>query len=77
MPAEPLLSALRNRRVVGFILIWFAVNLLFGLAGGLVPGVSGPIAWEAHIGGFLAGLFCFPLLDPVRRDNPPGERLAS
>ena len=32
---------------------------LFGLAGGLVPGASGPIAWEAHIGGFLAGLLAF------------------
>ena len=26
---------------------------------------SGAIAWEAHIGGFLAGLLLFPLFDPV------------
>jgi membrane associated rhomboid family serine protease len=78
VPAEPLLSAFRNRRVVGFVVIWFAVNLLFGFAGGLVAGVSGPIAWEAHIGGFLAGLLCFPLLDPVRPDDSiAGERLES
>lgn len=75
VPAEPLFTALRNRRAVGFILVWFAVNLLFGLAGGFTPGVSGQIAWEAHVGGFLAGLLCFPLLDPVRGE--PGERLAS
>ena len=26
---------------------------------------EGTIAWEAHIGGFLAGLLLFPLFDPV------------
>jgi len=78
VPAESLLSAIRNRRVVGFVVIWFAVNILFGLAGGMVAGISGSIAWEAHIGGFLAGLLCFPLLDPVPPDeNPPAERLES
>ena len=65
VPAEPLLSALRNGRAIAFILVWFGVNLVFGLVGGFAPGVSGPIAWEAHVGGFLAGLLCFPLLDPV------------
>ena len=78
MPAEPLLLAARNSRVVAFIVIWFAVNILFGLAGGRVAGVSGQIAWEAHIGGFLAGLLCFPLLDPVKTDDdPPTEKLES
>jgi len=78
VPAEPLLSAIRNRRVVGFVVIWFAVNLLFGFVGGLVAGVSGPIAWEAHIGGFLAGLLCFPLLDPVQPESGiPREGLES
>jgi membrane associated rhomboid family serine protease len=77
VPAEPLRSVLRNRRAVAFILVWFAVNFLFGFAGGLVAGISAPIAWEAHIGGFLAGLLCFPLLDPVRGRPPPDERLAS
>jgi membrane associated rhomboid family serine protease len=28
--------------------------------------VEGAIAWQAHIGGFLAGLFGFALLDPAR-----------
>jgi len=77
VPAEPLLAAFRNRRAVAFVLVWFAVNIIFGLAGSLTPGVSGQIAWEAHIGGFLAGLLCFPLLDPVRGGPLPGERLAS
>jgi membrane associated rhomboid family serine protease len=32
------------------------------------------IAWEAHIGGFLAGLLLFPLFDPVpARTQLPGD----
>lgn len=54
---------IRERRIMLFILVWFIVNLVFGL--GAVPlGISeGGIAWEAHIGGFLAGLFLVPLVD--------------
>jgi membrane associated rhomboid family serine protease len=71
--AEPILMTLRNRRALAFILIWFAVNLLFGLTGGLGANISGGIAWEAHIGGFLVGLLCFPLLDPVRGGQAQAE----
>ena len=49
------------------------MNFLFGMVGGLVPGVSGPIAWEAHIGGFVAGLIAFRLLDPVPREPTAGR----
>ena len=75
VPAQGLGRIVRNPRTVMFILVWFVVNLFFGMAGDLIPGVSGPIAWEAHIGGFAAGLLLFPLFDPAR---PPGhEGLAS
>ncbi len=70
VPAEPIFVALRNPRALAFILIWFGVNLVFGLSGGLGVSMSGNIAWEAHIGGFLAGLLCFSLLDPVRGGQP-------
>jgi membrane associated rhomboid family serine protease len=75
-PAEPLLVALSRSRALSFIGVWFAVNLLFGLSDGLLPGVAAPIAWEAHVGGFLAGLALFPLLDPVGRPPlaPPESR---
>jgi membrane associated rhomboid family serine protease len=74
LPAIPLLAVLRNSRAMSFILIWFAVNLLFGLAGGDLMGVEGPIAWEAHVGGFIAGLLLFGPLDPVRthKSDPDG-----
>jgi membrane associated rhomboid family serine protease len=72
VPAEPLTALVTNRQTAFFILIWFAVNLLFGLVGDFVPGASGPIAWEAHVGGFIAGLLAFSLLDPIGRE-PPAE----
>lgn len=77
IPAEPLGTVFTRSRALGFVVVWFAVNLLFGIAGGLVPGVSGPIAWEAHIGGFIAGLLCFKVLDPIGREPPADEYLAS
>ena len=64
-PAPPLAMALRDRRVLTFLAVWFGTNLLFGLFGGGLT--SGAIAWEAHIGGFVAGLLFFPVFDPVRR----------
>jgi membrane associated rhomboid family serine protease len=69
-PAAPLVVALRDKRVLMFIGVWFAINLIGGLG---VPfgggGESLRIAWEAHIGGFLAGLLLFRLFDPVRDNN--------
>jgi membrane associated rhomboid family serine protease len=70
-PAEPLLAALAEPRALSFIAVWFVVNLLFGLTGGLAVGLEAPIAWEAHIGGFVAGVVAFPLLDPVPRPGSP------
>jgi membrane associated rhomboid family serine protease len=68
IPAEPLGGLWRNSRALIFVVIWFVTNLLFGT--GLIPilGEETSIAWEAHIGGFLAGLVLFPLLDrgPMR-----------
>ncbi len=65
-PAPPLAMALRDRRVLTFLGAWLVTNLLFGLFGG--GSIStGAIAWEAHIGGFVAGLLFFPIFDPVRR----------
>ncbi len=65
-PAPSLGVVMTDGRVLSFLGVWFAVNLVFGLSGAS-PGIaSGAIAWDAHIGGFLAGLFLFPLFDPVR-----------
>jgi membrane associated rhomboid family serine protease len=65
VPAAPLSSALRDSRIVVFLATWFGLNLLFGLIGVGSAGADQSIAWQAHIGGFLAGLLLFPLFDPV------------
>lgn len=61
-PRLSLAGALASRMVVVFLGVWMAVNLLTGL-GLLTPGMANPIAWEAHIGGFLAGFLCVALFD--------------
>ena len=74
IPALPLLSALRDPRIFAFLVIWFGLNLLFGLGSVPLPGAGQTVAWEAHIGGFVAGLLLFSLFDPipriVRSDEP-------
>jgi membrane associated rhomboid family serine protease len=50
-------EAFRSRAVLAFLAVWMIVNLVTGL-GFMSPGMTNPIAWEAHIGGFLAGFFC-------------------
>ena len=70
VPAQPLWRALRDRRVISFLAIWFGVNIVFGL-GSIAIGTEGvSVAWQAHIGGFLAGLLLFFLFDPVPRAVP-------
>lgn len=65
---------MRNPRSRAFIIFWLGINLLIPLAP-LVTGVVIPIAWEAHIGGFIAGLFMVPLLDSrARRHQMPGNQ---
>ncbi|HEY8578687.1 MAG TPA: rhomboid family intramembrane serine protease [Beijerinckiaceae bacterium] len=70
LPAFGVVEALRNRRVIQFSLIWFAVNLVIGLLAVPLGIAESGIAWEAHAGGFIAGFFLFPLFDPIR--SAPG-----
>ena len=66
-PAGSLMENLRDGRVLIFLVAWFALNLLFGL-GFSLPGADGAeVAWQAHVGGFVAGLLLFSLFDPVPR----------
>jgi membrane associated rhomboid family serine protease len=65
VPAAPLLVALREPRIIIFLVAWFGLNLLFGIGVPSLPGIEQSIAWQAHIGGFIAGLILFALFDPV------------
>jgi membrane associated rhomboid family serine protease len=67
VPALPLSRALRDGRVVAFLAVWFGVNIIFGIGAIGVGAEGASVAWQAHIGGFFAGLFLFSLFDPVPR----------
>jgi membrane associated rhomboid family serine protease len=66
---------MRDRRVLAFLLAWFGINALLALGWFTMPGVDKAVAWEAHVGGFLAGLLAFPIFDPIPRaaDHDTGE----
>lgn len=53
---EGRLNGLFSRQVLRMTVGWIAINLVLGLSG-LTPGAAGlPVAWQAHIAGFFAGL---------------------
>lgn len=69
--AVPLLATFRDVRFLLFLAVWIGLNALFGLGAvsfGNEPGQQ--LAWQAHIGGFVAGLLLFDAFDPVA---PRGE----
>jgi membrane associated rhomboid family serine protease len=74
IPPASLRRVFLDRRAMIFIGIWFGTNVIFG-AGAQTFGVSDqPVAWVAHVGGFVAGLLLFPLFDrPFRAPPIAGE----
>ena len=80
VPAASLLATLRDPRFLIFVGVWFGLNALFGLGSVPIGGEQGQeIAWQAHIGGFVAGFFLFSAFDPVGGQSEirrPAKRLA-
>lgn len=62
-PALPLTKSFSDTRFLSFLAVWLGLNFVFG--SGLVPiaGEGASIAWQAHVGGFLAGILAFSFLD--------------
>jgi membrane associated rhomboid family serine protease len=77
VPALPLSRALRDGRVVAFLAVWFGVNIIFGIGAIGVGSEGASVAWQAHIGGFFAGLFLFSLFDPVPRTRSDAAAASS
>ena len=69
IPIKPLFGVLTDRRIFIATAVWLAINLMaaFGLG---TPGVEAAIAWEAHIGGYFAGLLGFGMFDDGTRWRP-------
>jgi membrane associated rhomboid family serine protease len=72
VPAVPLAAALRDRRILVFLAAWFGLNALSAFTSAPIVGANQVIAWEAHIGGFLAGLVAFAAFDPVPKSTHVG-----
>jgi membrane associated rhomboid family serine protease len=68
-------QAFHSRTVVMFMLFWFVGNILIAVGVPLMGNGSQPIAWDAHIGGFVFGFFLFDLFDrhPPERPETPQE----
>ncbi len=62
-PAMPLAQLFSQGRVLSFLVIWMVVNLVFGVLSQPLGMTQSPVAWEAHVGGFLVGLLLFQLFD--------------
>ena len=66
VPASSLMATLRDPRFLIFLGVWIGLNALFGLGSiSIGEGAGQEIAWQAHIGGFVAGLLLFNAFDPV------------
>ena len=76
VPAVPLLRALREPAVIAFLVAWFGLNFVFGLWSSPLIG-NEVVAWQAHIGGFVAGLLLFPWFDPVADFRQFDDRTAT
>ena len=73
LPAQSLRECLSSRQVIVFTVVWFAINLIFGLGGEMFTAAGQSIAWEAHVGGFLAGLLLFAYFDPANASRINSE----
>jgi membrane associated rhomboid family serine protease len=65
VPALSFVGVFSDARVLMFLAVWFGMNILFGLGSISFTGSDQTVAWQAHIGGFLAGLILFSWFDPV------------
>lgn len=66
IPLMPLAKALRDRRILVTSAILVLINVLTIIGFGGAQNSAG-IAWEAHLGGYLLGLFTYGLFDDVSR----------
>jgi len=66
-PMAPIFS----RQIFLVSAVWVVINVVAGLTGLGTPGAGVQlIAWQAHLGGYAAGLLLAGLFDPLARLNP-------
>ena len=68
-PLMPLAETLSDRRILMAVAGWTVLNVLLAWGASGLTEAAG-IAWEAHLGGFYAGLLLYGFFD---RPPPPVE----
>jgi membrane associated rhomboid family serine protease len=63
VPLEPILS----RRILLWTAIWVGVNFVAGKMGIGAGGGGDAVAWQAHLGGYAAGLLLAGMFDALAR----------
>ena len=74
-PLMPLADTLRDRRILIAVAGWTVLNVLLAWGGAGLTEAAG-IAWEAHLGGFYAGLLLYGFFDRpavIGDDAAPAE----
>jgi membrane associated rhomboid family serine protease len=73
-PAEAAMLPLWSRQIIFFTLIWVVLNVVAGFTGFGMAGEVGLIAWQAHLGGYAAGLILSGPFDALR-PQPVGQQI--
>ncbi|HWC62033.1 MAG TPA: rhomboid family intramembrane serine protease [Rhizomicrobium sp.] len=74
-PDDAPMLPLFSRQILFFTLTWVGLNLVVAVAPGVMLGIGGGlVAWQAHIGGYVAGLLLSGLFDAFR-PRPVGHPL--
>ena len=54
-----------SRPMLLFTLVWMGMNVIAGVTGMGVAGETALIAWQAHMGGFIAGMLLAGVFDKL------------
>jgi len=60
----------RRSTVISFVAVWLLLNVVFGIFPVLISDAYAGIAWEAHLGGFIAGFLLIGAFDGRGRIEP-------
>lgn len=66
MPGATALAPILSRQMLVFSAVLIAVNVAMGISGLNIGGETAQIAWQAHLGGFIAGLLLCGPFDTLR-----------